>query len=188
MRFIFNMAWREMRASWYRLLLFFFCIAIGVGSIVGLRSLVQNLKVAVGSEARSFFYAADVRVSTNQSWKPENRETLLRLSNLNLVTAHTEVIITQTMVMPAGNADAPPVLVQLRGVQEAFPLYGEVKLTDGKRYTHRLIAGRGAIVSANLLSQLSLEIGDSIDLGQQSFTIRGAVEQLPGNEIGRAHV
>ncbi len=181
MKFIVNMAWREMRASWYRLLLFFFCIAIGVGSIVGLRSLVQNLKVAVGSEARSFFYAADVRVSTNQGWKPETRQSLERLSQLSLVAAHTEALITQTMVLPKNSGDAPPVLVQLRGVQVEFPLYGEVKLAGGAPYTHDLLAGRGALVSANLLAQLNLTLGDAIDLGQQTFTIRGVLEQLPGN-------
>jgi len=53
MKFVLNMAWREMRASWRRLLLFFLCIAIGDGSIVSLRSLVQNLKASVMREARS---------------------------------------------------------------------------------------------------------------------------------------
>jgi putative ABC transport system permease protein len=181
MRFIFNMAWREMRASWYRLLLFFFCIAIGVGSIVGLRSLVQNLKVAVGSEARAFFYAADVRVSSNQPWKPESRETLLRLTNLDIVTGHTESIITQTMALSTVDAEAPPVLIQLRGLQKEFPLYGKLQLSSGKPYTHDLIENRGAIVSTNLLEQLNIKPGDSITLGQRNFTIRGTVERLPGN-------
>jgi putative ABC transport system permease protein len=181
MRFIFNMAWREMRASWHRLLLFFFCIAIGVGSIVGLRSLVQNLKIAVGTEARSFFYAADVRIGGNQPWKPESRQALERLSNSTFVTAHTEAIITQTMVLPANDPDAPPLMVQVRGVQEAFPLYGEVRLAGGERYTYDLLQGRGALVSVNLLSQLNLTVGDSLDLGHQTFTIRGTIERLPGN-------
>ena len=32
MKFVINLAWREMRASWRRLLFFFICIAIGVGA------------------------------------------------------------------------------------------------------------------------------------------------------------
>ena len=36
MSFIFNLAWRELRASWRRLLFFFLCVGIGVGSIVAL--------------------------------------------------------------------------------------------------------------------------------------------------------
>ena len=34
MNFIARMAWREVRASWRRLLFFFICIAVGVASIV----------------------------------------------------------------------------------------------------------------------------------------------------------
>ena len=39
MTFIVRMALREIRASWQRLLFFFICIAIGVASIVAIRSL-----------------------------------------------------------------------------------------------------------------------------------------------------
>ncbi len=64
MNFIFNLAYREMRASWHRLLFFFICIAMGVGSIVALRSLVQNLKTALVGDARSLM-TADVQASSN---------------------------------------------------------------------------------------------------------------------------
>ena len=57
MNFIFNLTAREIRSSWQRLLFFFLCIAIGVGSIVALRSLIQNLNKAVGSDARELLTA-----------------------------------------------------------------------------------------------------------------------------------
>ncbi|MFN7622642.1 MAG: hypothetical protein ACK5RS_05785, partial [Acidobacteriota bacterium] len=64
MKFSLTLAWREIRASWHRLIFFFICIAIGVGAIVSLRSLVQNPKSSVNGEARSLL-TADVQVSTN---------------------------------------------------------------------------------------------------------------------------
>ena len=70
MRFVINLAWREMRASWRRLLFFFICIAIGVCSIVALRSLVQNVKAALGHEARSLL-TADVQASSGSPWNAE---------------------------------------------------------------------------------------------------------------------
>ena len=36
MNFVMRMAQREIRSSWRRLLFFFICIGVGVGSIVGL--------------------------------------------------------------------------------------------------------------------------------------------------------
>jgi putative ABC transport system permease protein len=183
MNFVLNMAWREMRASWRRLMLFFLCIAVGVGSIVSLRSLVQNLKTSIVREARTYL-AADAMVSVNQPWKPETRELLERCSTLPLVEGHTEVFETQTMVRAAGDQGTQPVMAQLRGVQEQFPLYGEVQLAGGMRYSHTLLKDRGVLVSPSLLARLDLQVGDEVKIGQLAFTIRGVVEKLPGGGIG----
>jgi putative ABC transport system permease protein len=181
MNFVFNMAWREIRASWRRLLLFFLCIAIGVGSIVSLRSLVQNLKASVMREARSLL-AADAQLGVHQPWKPETRSSLERFSNLPVVAGHTEVFETQTMARAANNQSAPPFIIELRGVQEQFPLYGEVQLAGGTRYTHALLRDRGALAHASVLDRLNLKVGDEVKIGQVVFTIRGALKRVPGSE------
>ncbi|MCI0665014.1 MAG: FtsX-like permease family protein [Acidobacteria bacterium] len=182
MNFIFNMAWREMRASWQRLLLFFLCIAMGVGSIVTLRSLVQRMKAAIGREAR-VMYSADVQIGVNRSWMPETRTVLEGYFNSPLVAAHTEVMGTQTMMRSAGDPSSRPVMVILQGVQEQFPLYGEVQLTDGVRYSHSLLKGRGILVPAGLQSQLNLKLGDEVKLGRLTFTIRGVMVNMLGYGI-----
>jgi len=182
MSFILNMALREMRASWQRLLLFFLCIAMGVGSIVTLRSLVQRMRAAIGREAR-VMYSADVQVGVNRSWKPETRTLLERYFSSPLVAGHTEVMGAQTMVRPAGNPDARPVMVILQGVQDQFPLYGEVQLRDGARYTHSLLKGRGILVPVGLQAQLNLNLGDEVKLGRLTFTVRGVMMNMPGYGI-----
>ena len=115
MRFILNMAWREMRASWRRLSLFFLCIAIGVGSIVSLRSLAQKMRAAIGREAR-VMYACDVQVGSDHPWKPEVEAVVKRYFDSPFVAAHTEVMGTQTMVRPVSNPKGRPVTVILQGV------------------------------------------------------------------------
>src|SRR5262249_51985282 len=170
MNFILNMAWREMRASWRRLLLFFLCIAIGVGSIVSLRSLVQKMRFALGREAR-VMYACDVQVGANQSWKPEVREGIERYFDSPLVETHTEVMGTQTMVRPANDQNAKPVMVILQGVQEQFPLYGEIQLAGGARYTHGMLKDRGILLPSSVMTQLNLKVGDEVNLGRLTFTV-----------------
>jgi putative ABC transport system permease protein len=182
MNFIINMAWREMRASWQRLLLFFLCIAMGVGSIVTLRSLVQRMKTAIGREAREM-YSADVQVGANRSWKPEIKSVLERYFASPLVAGHTEVMGTQTMMRSAGDPDSRPVMVILQGVQEQFPLYGEVQLTDGTRYSHSLLKGRGILVPAGVQTQLNLKRGDEVKLGRLTFTVRGVMANMLGYGI-----
>jgi len=181
-KFVLNMAWREMRASWHRLLLFFLCIAVGVGSIVSLRSLIQNIKAGIGRESRAM-WGGDVRVGLNQPWKPETRATLERYSNSPMVTAYTEILETQTMVIAAGDPNARPYMVQLRAAQEQFPLYGEVQMADGARYSHAILKERGVLVQSGLLGTLNLKVGDAIKIGQLTFTIRGVMQFLPGNAM-----
>jgi len=179
MSFILNMALREMRASWQRLLLFFLCIAMGVGSIVTLRSLVQRMRAAIGREARAM-YSADVQVGANRAWKPETRTVLERYFASPLVAGHTEVMGTTTMMRSATDPGARPVMVILQGVQEQFPLYGELQLTDGVRYSHSLLKGRGILVPAGVKAQLNLKIGDEVKLGRLTFTIRGVMANMLG--------
>ena len=51
--FVLLMAWREIRASWRRLLFFFVCVAIGVGAIVALRSMIQTVRNGLTRESRA---------------------------------------------------------------------------------------------------------------------------------------
>src|SRR4051794_41987250 len=69
MSFIINLTRRELRSSWRRLLFFFLCIALGVGSVVALRSLIQNLTRVVGNDARALM-TADVEVSSTNDFSP----------------------------------------------------------------------------------------------------------------------
>ena len=55
MKFIFNLTRREIRSSWRRLLFFFLCIALGVGSIVAGQ---YRIKQRMGSGASGVIYEA----------------------------------------------------------------------------------------------------------------------------------
>ena len=75
MRFVIRMVGRELRASWTRLLFFFLCVAIGVGAIVTLRSIIQSVRGGLAGEARAMI-SSDVMISTNRPWVPEVRAEL----------------------------------------------------------------------------------------------------------------
>lgn len=182
MRFILNLAYREMRASWHRLLFFFICIAIGVGSIVALRSLVQNLKSALTRDARALL-TADVQMSANNAWNDETKAVLERIYASPMVVAHTEVLEMPTMARSGEDWLMTPKMVELKAVQRQFPFYGEMILADGQRYSFDLLKDRGALVKQNLLTALDLKVGDTIKIGNLDFTIRGVIEQEPGNTM-----
>ena len=176
------MSLRELRSSWRRLLFFFLCVAVGVGAIVTLRSIIQSLRQGLVSEARSMI-ASDVIVQTNRGWSPEVLSRLDAILATVSVVAQTESIETPTMVRPEqGTAIAR--MVELRAVEEPFPFYGTLVLDDGRPYSHQLLAGRGVLVGPELLAQLGVSPGDRLLIGGQPFEIRGVISKEPGRRIG----
>ncbi len=182
MTFVLRMAARELRASWRRLLFFFICVAIGVGAIVALRSIVQSVRAGLTSEARALL-SADVVLQTNRGWDAATRQRLDSLLADLRVLDRTDSLETATMVRPDSDA-AVARMVELKAVKAGFPFYGSVVLEGGARYSHDLLVGRGVLVRPDLLTQFDQKIGDRIMIGGQPFTIRGVISKEPGRRAG----
>jgi putative ABC transport system permease protein len=182
MRFVLRMAARELRASWRRLLFFFICVAVGVGAIVALRSIVQSVRVGLMREARSLL-SADIVVQTNRGWDAATRQKLDGLVADPRVLARTEALETATMVRPDSNA-AVARMVELRAVKADFPFYGSIVLEGGATYSHDLLRDHGVLVRPELLSQFDQKVGDRLMIGGQAFTIRGVISKEPGRRAG----
>jgi putative ABC transport system permease protein len=181
--FILAMAARETRAAWKRLLFFFVCIAVGVGSIVALRSVIQSARIVLTREARTLL-AADVMISTSRAWPEDVRRRLDARIARSQVLGRTESIETPTMVRPEDPARRVAKMVELRAVQRDFPLHGAITLQDGRPYAYSLLEHRGALVRPELLAQLGVSIGDRIVIGRDVFTIRGTIASEPGRRAG----
>jgi putative ABC transport system permease protein len=182
MRFVGLMALREMRSSWKRLLFFFICIAIGVGAIVALRSVIQSVRNTFAGEARSLI-AADAIINSNQPLKPE----VIARIDQRLKAAGAESIRSielATMARAADRTDGRARMVELRAVEEGFPYYGSMTLAGGVPYSHSLLKNFGVLVRPELLAQLNLAIGDGLTIGSQRFTIRGVIQTEPGRRLG----
>ncbi|MEO7191019.1 MAG: FtsX-like permease family protein [Vicinamibacterales bacterium] len=174
MMFVLRMAWRETRTSWARLGFFFLCVGLGVASIIVLRSVVQDVRITLMREARSLL-GADIVVQTQRPWTPELRAQIGSLLEAVPPRNQTEVVDTQTMAASVGATSGGQVkLVELRGVEQAFPFYGTIDLTSGP-YSHDLLEDRGAVVQPELLSALDVKLGDRILLAGQPFTVRGVI-------------
>ena len=184
MRFILNLTRREIRSSWRRLLFFFLCIALGVGSVVALRSLIQNLTRAVGTDARALM-TADIEVSSTNDFTPTDVskiETVIAESGL--VDGRNEAITTSSMARPADPNNPSVRLVELKGIEPPFPLVGRFELEDGSLFEFPMLGDNGAVVAKILLEDLNVKVGDRIKIGEGEFQIRGVFDQEPGGTSG----
>jgi len=184
MKFIFNLTFREIRSSWRRLLFFFLCIAVGVGSVVALRSLIQNLSQSVGGDARALM-TADFEISSTNDFSPTDIEKIESvLAKSNVVEARNETITASAMARPADSADEGLQFVELKGVEPPFPLVGDFKLSGGKSFDFKLLENKGAVVPPVLLEKLNVKIGDKIRVGESDFEIRATFDEEPGGTNG----
>lgn len=185
MQFIINLTWREVRSSWRRLLFFFVCIGIGVGSIVALRSVIQNLNRAVAAEAR-FLLVGDVEINTTSAFTDAEKAAIEQVlsSNANRVEARDEIVQTSAMARPSDASKPGTQMLELKGIESNFPLVGEFKLADGTRFDYKLLENKGAVVAPLVLERLNLSIGDSIRIGNTDFQIRGKFDNEPGGTTG----
>jgi putative ABC transport system permease protein len=182
MRFVIRMAMREVRASWRRLVFFFICIAVGVGSIVALRSVIQSVRVALAGEARTML-GADVLVTSNRPLSQLVLDKLDAEQRAGRVAVRSESVEIPTMVRPADPSNPAARMVELRAVGPEFPLYGSLTLRDGT-YSHGQLTNHGALVRPELLAQFGLNPGDGIQIGTQTFEIRGVITAEPGRRLG----
>ncbi len=184
MNFIVNLTLREIRSSWRRLLFFFLCIALGVGSVVALRSLIQNLMQAVGTDARALM-TADLEISSTNDFSPSDIERVQSvIAGSSIIEARDEAITTSSMARPADLSNETLRMVELKGVQPPFPLVGDFQLDGGRPFEHRLLENNGAVVARILLEDLNVKVGDRIVIGEGEFEIRGSFDQEPGGSSG----
>jgi putative ABC transport system permease protein len=182
MVFVLRMAARELRASWRRLLFFFICVALGVGAIVALRSVIQSVRLGLMGEARAMI-AADVIVQTNRPWTDETRAAVDKRLAAAPVLERTESVETTTMVR-AEKGTSVARMVELRAVEAGFPFYGTLALQSGRAYRHSVLENHGALVGPELLVQLGVAVGDRILISGQPFEIRDVISQEPGRRVG----
>jgi putative ABC transport system permease protein len=184
MKFIFNLTRREIRSSWRRLLFFFLCIAVGVGSVVALRSLIQNITKVVGSDARALM-TADLEVSSTNDFSPsEIAQIEAVIARFPIVEDRSEAITTASMARPTDPSNQALEFIELKGVEGNFPLVGDFRLADGSPFDIRLLQDNGVVIGRVLLEELKIKVGDKVRIGEGEFTVRAIFDEEPGGTTG----
>jgi putative ABC transport system permease protein len=143
----------------------------------------STLRAGLAVEARALL-AADMLVSADAPFTGVVEDAIARERAAGRVTARSEAIEVNTMVRPADDGGTPRTqMVELRAVQETFPLYGELTLRDAA-YSHALLRDNGVLVRPELLAQLGVGVGDRILIGTAAFEVRGVIVNEPGADLG----
>jgi len=102
--------------------------------------------------------------------------------HLSFLKAQGDVSVTAELKPMARSAKGDAQLIELKGVDGAYPLYGQVELSSGQDLGERLSLQNGhygAVVDAALLDALGLQLGDALQVGAQTYQVRGLISLEP---------
>ena len=178
-----RIAWREMRAARAKFLFVILAVAIGVGSLTGVRGFSHTFRHMLLSQARTLM-AGDLTARIFALPTPE-QDTVLRSLDERGVS---RTWITETVTMASSTATPDPVLVSVKAVDpSAYPFYGEVKLAPAQPLREALTA-ETVVVSDDLLLRLDVRAGDTLRIGGQDFRIAGVMVSEPDRMTGSLNV
>jgi len=171
-------ALRELRGGLRGFYVLIACIALGVMAIAGVGSVAAGLSEGLAREGRTLL-GGDAAFSLIQ------REA--RPEEVAFLRARGAVSVAATLRGMARTEDGRLALVELKAVDNAYPMLGEVTL-DPTMPVPELLAERdgafGAAADATLLARLDLKIGDRVSVGSASFQIRSVVGAEPDKLAG----
>ena len=173
-----KMAWRDGKASGKRLLLFMASIILGIAAVVAIQSFSKNLEENISLQSKALM-GADYIIDSNQI-PTENVQKIID----SLGSSGREVNFASMAAFPKNGRSK---LVQVRGIEGAFPIYGELETVPesaAKAYKKE----KGALVDATLMLQYKLKPGDSVKIGALTFPIIGSVVSAPGSSAISATV
>jgi len=165
------MAWRDSRSSRRRLLLFSISISLGVAALIAIGLFRASLAEAIDDQARALL-GADLVVESSRPFTPAQEQMLGSLGE----TQAREVRFRTMAVFPKSGGTR---LVSVRALGGNFPFYGKMETTPpAAAKTFR--PGGEAVPEESLLFQFRAQAGESMKIGEATFTIAGALTKMPG--------
>jgi putative ABC transport system permease protein len=178
-----KIAWREARASSFKFLFVILAVAVGVGSLTGVRGFSRAFQEMLLSQARTLM-AADLSLRVFELPTIQQDAAMDDLAKRGV----QRTWITETLTMAAAGESQPPMLVSIKAVDpNVYPFYGEIRIAPPAKLSSVLTAETIA-VSDDILLRLKLQNGDNLLLGGKKFRIIGQVTFEPDRMLGSLNV
>ncbi|MEM6302197.1 MAG: FtsX-like permease family protein [Pseudomonadota bacterium] len=177
MGLLLRMLLRDWRGGELSILLL--ALILAVTMVSGISGFASALKNALRQESHSFL-AADLAIRDARPL-PSEWTTLALERGLNTA----EILTFPSMTF---SSEGAMVLSSVKAVSDAYPLRGFLRLSDSPFGELREAVGapeRGTVwLEPRLFALLAVEVGDSVEIGQASFRVAGAVRSEPDRAGG----
>jgi len=155
------------------------CLAVGTALIAGVSSVGASIRQAVNENA-AIIMGGDIELSRADRGATEDELEIMR------GFGRLATVIDTNVRAELGERDA---FVDLISINETYPLLGAVGSAElpSDESPYNFLAPRdglpGALVSALMLDQLGIAVGDTFELGGTPFQARGILASVPDSAV-----
>src|SRR3569833_700192 len=162
-----RLALRDLRRGGRGLLLLALCLFLGTAALAGIGSLSASLIAALDAQGRQML-GGDVELVVSQ-----RRATVEEMAAFAAEGRVSETVAMRAMADTGGE----PVLVDLRGIDGAWPLVGAFRLAPGALAERP--HGRQIAIAPALADRLGVKVGDDLRLGAARLRVIGIIAAEP---------
>lgn len=172
MRFLLDLAWRDLRAGGRPLWVFAACLMLGVALVAAGGGLTRQVSASMQADVRALF-GGDLEVGHRQPLDPAVLDWMGRRGEVS------RLVELRTMMR---RADGRALLVELQSADARYPLVGALALQPAGPLAE-LLAQRdglwGIALDAVLAQRTALAPGDRVDVGDAELEVRALVLDQP---------
>lgn len=176
---VLRLALREFRGGLSGFYVFIACIALGVAVIAGVGALGDALRSSFERQG-SVLLGGDVTLH-----RPHKRAEGAERAWLDAQGRTSESATVRAMARTPDGAEQ--LFVEVKGIDAAYPLAGDLKLSNGMKIAD-LVAKGGVAVDPIVLERLRLKVGDRLQLGTETMPIAAVIEAEPDKIADRLTV
>ncbi|SMX32048.1 ABC transporter permease [Maliponia aquimaris] len=164
---------RELRGGLRGFRIFLACLALGVAAIAGVGSVRAAIQAGLQDQG-AVLLGGDAQVEFTYRFATEEERAWLD----SIATRVSEVTDFRSMATVTRDGDTERGLTQVKSVDDAYPLLGDMVLDPPMPLGQALKDG-GAVMAPVLADRLGLHPGDSFRLGTRDFTLRATIQTEP---------
>ena len=173
-----RVAVRDMRGGARGLWLLVVGVFLGTAAVALVGTTLQSI---TDGARRSALESVGGDLSLRLNYRPPSEAELAIIRREGDVSITTEQRL-MVRALRNGQADGAPMLVELKGVDRAYPLYGTLETLPSLNLYQSLNqhgGTYGAIADPALFDALDLELGDSVQIGDIRYQLRGTLVVEP---------
>ncbi len=172
-----RIALRELRGGVRGFRVLLACLALGVASVAAVGTVRSNIETSL-TENGATILGGDAEIELSYRFADDVELRWMRSRSEQV----SEIVEFRSMAVTRSEGEIGRALTQLKAVDESYPIYGEVEL-EPSMPLGRALATRdgihGAVMHRDLISRLSIQVGEIFTLGTNTFRLNARLVSEP---------